>query len=214
MFVSYLVFLCYSIHPRHLIHLQSLILSFFVTLYIHVISFTSSLLSCLSLLLYTSTSSHSPPVSFLVFLCYSIHPRHLIHLQSLILSFFVTLYIHVISFTSSLLSCLSLLLYTSTSSHSPPVSYLVFLCYSIHSVYSRIWKLPVIFFRQLPMYVRCAAMRGAPQCAARTSLIGTTLAKLSKQLRNITYRQLFNKHTILSCLFLKIVVYCNKQPCK
>ena len=78
------------------------------------------------------------------------------------------------------------------------------------SVYSRIWKLPVIFFLQLPMCVRCAAMRGAPQCAARTSLIGTTLAKLSKQLRNITYRQLFNKHTILSFLFLKMVVYCNK----
>ena len=55
---------------------------------------------------------------------------------------------------------------------------------------------------------------GVPQCAARTSLIGTTLAKLSKQLRNITYRQLFNKHTILSCLFLKMVVYCNKQLCK
>ena len=53
------------------------------------------------------------------------------------------------------------------------------------------------------MYVRCAAMRGAPQCAARTSLIGTTLAKPSKQLRNITYRQLFNIHTILSCLFIK-----------
>ena len=80
------------------------------------------------------------------------------------------------------------------------------------SVYSRIWKLPVIFSLQLPMYVRCAAMRGAPQCAACTSLIGTTLAELSKQLRNITYRQLFNKHTILSCLFLKMVVYCNKQP--
>ena len=78
------------------------------------------------------------------------------------------------------------------------------------SVYSRILKLPVIFFLQLPMYLRCAAMRGAP----RTSLIVTTLAKLSKQLRNITYRQLFNKHTILSCLFLKIVVYCNKQLCK
>ena len=37
---------------------------------------------------------------------------------------------------------------------------------------------------------QCAA-RGAPQCAERISLIGTTLAKLSKQLRNITYRQLF-----------------------
>ena len=61
---------------------------------------------------------------------------------------------------------------------------------------------------------RRTAMRGAPQCAARTSLIGTTLAKLSKQLRNITYRQLFNKHTILSCLFLKMIVYCNKQLCK
>ena len=61
---------------------------------------------------------------------------------------------------------------------------------------------------------RRTAMRGAPQCAERTSLIGTTLAKLSKQLRNITYRQLFNKHTILSCLFLKMVVYCNKQLCK
>ena len=54
----------------------------------------------------------------------------------------------------------------------------------------------------------------AAQCAARTSLIVTTLAKLSKQLRNITHRQLFNKHTILSCLFLKMVVYCNKQLCK
>ena len=83
-----------------------------------------------------------------------------------------------------------------------------------NSVYSRIWKLPVIFFLQLPMYVRRTAMRGAPQCAARSSLIVTTLAKLSKQLRNITYRQLFNKHTILSCLFLKMVVYCNKQLCK
>ena len=61
---------------------------------------------------------------------------------------------------------------------------------------------------------RRTAMRGAPQCAERTSLIGTTLAKLSKQLRNITYRQLFNKHTLLSCLFLKMVVYCNKQLCK
>ena len=62
---------------------------------------------------------------------------------------------------------------------------------------------------------RRTAMRGAPpQYAARASLIGTTLAKLSKQLRNITYRQLFNKHTILSCLFLKMVVYCNKQLCK
>ena len=61
---------------------------------------------------------------------------------------------------------------------------------------------------------RRTAMRGAPQCAACTSLIGTTLAKLSKQLRNITYRQLFNKHTILSCLFIKMVVYCNKQLCK
>ena len=43
------------------------------------------------------------------------------------------------------------------------------------------------------MYIRCAAMRGAP---------------------HITYRKLFNKHTILSCLFLKMVVYCNKQLCK
>ena len=60
----------------------------------------------------------------------------------------------------------------------------------------------------------CPCTYGVPQCAAHTSLIGTTLAKLSKQLRNITYRQLFNKHTILSCLFLKMVVYCNKQLCK
>ena len=30
------------------------------------------------------------------------------------------------------------------------------------SVYSRIWKLPVIFSPQMPMYVRCVAMRGAP----------------------------------------------------
>ena len=63
------------------------------------------------------------------------------------------------------------------------------------SVYSRIWKLPVIFSPQMPMYVRCVAMRGALQCAARTSLIGTTLAELSKQLRNITYRQLFKINT-------------------
>ena len=61
----------------------------------------------------------------------------------------------------------------------------------------------------------CPCTYGVPQCAERTSLIGTTLAKLSKQLRNITYRQLFNKHTtLLSCLFLKMVVYCNKQLCK
>ena len=57
----------------------------------------------------------------------------------------------------------------------------------------------------------CPCTYGVPQC---TSLTVTTLAKLSKQLRNITYRQLFNKHTILSCLFLKMVVYCNKQLCK
>ena len=111
-------------------------------------------------------------------------------------------------------------IYVSVSTH--PECILVHwsnICFSLHStrmypcssVYSRIWKLPVIYFLQLPMYVRRAAMRGAPQCTARTSLIGTTLAKLSKQLRNITYRQLFNKHTILSCLFLKMVVYCNKQ---
>ena len=37
----------------------------------------------------------------------------------------------------------------------------------LSSVYSRIWKLPVISFLQLPMYVRCAAMRGALQCAMR-----------------------------------------------
>ena len=40
----------------------------------------------------------------------------------------------------------------------------------------------------LPMYVRCATMHGVPQRVAHTSLIGTTLAKLSKQLRNITYK--------------------------
>ncbi len=40
----------------------------------------------------------------------------------------------------------------------------------------------------------CPCTYGVPQC---TSLIVTTLAKLSKQLRNITYRQLFNKHHIV-----------------
>ena len=53
-------------------------------------------------------------------------------------------------------------------------------------------------------------MYGVAQCPARTSLIGTTLAKLSKQLQKITYRQ----HTISSCLFIKMVVYYNKQLCK
>ena len=43
------------------------------------------------------------------------------------------------------------------------------------SVYSRIWKLPVIFFLQLPMYVRCAAMRGAPQCAAHRNARRTAM---------------------------------------
>ena len=124
-------------------------------------------------------------------------------------------YLTLSSVVSSSVVYLALSSVVSSSVVYLALSSVVSSCLAI-SVYARIRKLPVIFPPQLPMYVLCAAMRGAPQCAARrnarhstpqcatrTSLIGTPLAKLSKQLPNITYRQLFNKHTIIVMLVYK-----------
>ena len=76
-----------------------------------------------------------------------------------------------------------------------------FLSHSRTSVYSRIWKLPVIFFGHCPCTVHstCQANTARPMPFGIAYFIGKTTLRSSYQ--PTTCEQLYKKHNIVTCLY-------------
>ena len=119
--ISYLVTLCYSVHPSlhsHVLPCHTLLLC------AHIIAFSFLTLSRFV----TLCTHHSIHISYLVTLCYSVHPSlhsHVLPCHTLLLC------AHIIAFSFLTLSRFV----TLCTHHSIHISYLLTLCYSVHPSY-------------------------------------------------------------------------------